>query len=513
MTTRRTPLAVLALTAALVSSPLSGQERSLFSLLDAGGRSLPADGTVTNGSLTPDDFVSGDGSRVQAWQLELAAGAPVQIDLRSEDFDALLHVLGPGLDGGLRDDDGGGDLDSRICFVPADAGTYTVVAGSLNGGDGAFTLVAGPPEGGACPPGSGGMDMDPGSLEMGWELDEIVPDGPLALPGDVRFRFSGGEPRTEGRPLRAWTIRGSAGDRIALTHVAPDEDTYLYLIGPGLPEPLRDDDGAGDLNARLCVELPENGEYVVLAGPFSDPTPGTEYVLEARKGAEADAVCRSYASSPARTVERILAFDTGGRVLRVGEEVRGTLDGIQLHPETGGPIQVWRLDGEPGARVFVDVVSESFDPTLRVVWAGLDAELYNDDAGDGCNSRLEFVLPAEGPVLVLPGAWSDEGSGPFTLRASVDPGPLEVGGCGSGADLEGFVGAENAAWEMVGRLGEPSESLAAGNETLAELDATAPVIQGIRARSWRLEVEGPGALVVEAVSDDFDPVLYVTGPG
>ncbi|HSM06748.1 MAG TPA: hypothetical protein VK858_19135, partial [Longimicrobiales bacterium] len=47
----------------------------------------------------------------------------------------------------------------------------------------------------------------------------------------------------------------------------------------------------------------------------------------------------------------------------------------------------------------------------------------------------------------------------------------------------------------------------------AELDATAPVIQGIRARSWRLEVEGPGALVVEAVSDDFDPVLYVTGPG
>ena len=514
MTTRRAVPALFLLTALVAATPLAGQERSLLSLLDPGDRLLPGDGTAATGTLTTDDFVSGDGSRVQAWRLELAADAPIQVDLRSEDFDALLYVVGPGLDPGLRDDDGGGDLNSRICFTPGTAGSFTVVAASLGGGTGGYSLEAGPPEGGVCPPGSGGMDMDLGdAFEMGWALDEVVPDGPLSVPGEARFRLTGVEPRVEGRPLRAWTVWGSAGDRVAFTLTAPDEDTYLYLTGPGLSEPLRDDDGAGDLHARLCAELPEDGEYVVLAGPFSDASPEAEFVLEARVGEGADAVCRTYASSPDRMVERILGFDTGGRVLRVGEEVQGTLTGVQLHPETGDPVQAWTLEGEPGTRVFVDVVSDSFDATVRVVWPGLGEELYNDDAGDGCNSRLEVVLPAEGPVIVLPGSWSGEGSGSFLLRASTTPGPLEEGGCGGGGDVDAFPGAADAAWEMVGRLANPTATLTEGTEEVVELDDAAPIIRGIRARSWRLEVQGSGTLVVEAVSDDLDPVLYVTGPG
>lgn len=514
MTTRRVVPALLVLPALLAAAPLVGQERSLLSLLDPGDRTLAGDGTAAAGTLTAQDFVSAEGSRVQAWRLDLEADAAIQIDLRSEDFDALLYVVGPGLDPGLRDDDGGGDLNSRICFTPGSSESFTVVVASLGGGTGRFSLEAGPPEGGACPPGSGGIEMDLGdAFEMGWALDEVVPDGPLSLPGEARFRLTGVEPRVEGRPLRAWTFLGSAGERVAFTLTAPGEDTYLYLTGPGLSEPLRDDDSAGDLHARLCAELPEDGEYVVLAGPFSDAAPDAEFILDARVGDGADAVCRTYASSPGRMVEQILAFDTGGRVLRVGEEVSGTLSGIQLHPDTGDPVQAWVLEGEPGTRLFVDVVSDSFDPTVRVVWPGLDQELYNDDAGDGCNSRLEVVLPAEGPVIVLPGSWSPEGSGPFLLRASTNPGPLEEGGCGGGPDIDAFSGAEQAAWEMVGRLADPAETLTEGTENVVDFDASTLVIRGIRARAWRLELQGPGALVVEAVSDDFDPVLYVTGPG
>jgi hypothetical protein len=178
-------------------------------------------------------------------------------------------------------------------------------------------------------------------------------------------------------------------------------------------------------------------------------------------------------------------------------------------------VQAWRLEADPGTRVFVDVVSDAFDATVRAVWPGLEEELLNDDFGDGCNSRLEFVVPAEGPVTVLPGAWSNSGEGEFVLRVSTDPGPLEGGGCGgAGVDLGGDFGAEGAAWEMIGRFADPDETLDLGTEVEVDLDGTnSTVVRGVRARAWAIEAREGGDWIVEALSDDVDPVLYLMGPG
>jgi hypothetical protein len=463
------------------------------------------------GALTARDLVTPYGQRVQAWTLEVASG-PVRVDLISDDFDSFLYVLRNG-SGLQEDDDGGGGLNARVCLDGP--GSYTVVAASLGGDTGSFRLQASAADPGDCL----SMDDDWSTddvVSVAPALSQVVPEGPLSIPGTETFRFDGTEPRVEARPVRAWTFRGEAGEHFAFTHRASGVDTYLYLTGPGLSRVLRDDDSGGELDARICVELPSTGEYTVHAAPFSPEADDAVHRLEATRGDEADRVCEgSFSLSPAVIVERLLGFDAQGRIVAVGDTVRGTLTSEHLHPETRDPVQPWRLEADAGTRVFVDVVSESFDATVRAVWPGLQEELFNDDFGDGCNSRLEFVVPSEGPISLLPGSWSTEGRGEFLLRVSTDPGPLEGGGCGAGVAGEGGgpFGAAGAAWEMVGHFASPGESLPPGAEVTVELGGPdAVVIQGIRARGWEVELDEPGDWIVEALSDDMDPVLYLMGP-
>lgn len=497
---------------ALSATPGAGQDRSILSLLETEGRGLSVGEAPRNGALTARDLVTASGQRVQAWTLEIVA-APVRVDLSSDDFDSFLYVLRNGSGPVLEDDDGGGGLDARVCLDRP--GSYTVVAASLGGDTGSFRLqVSAVPEG-ACPSLDEDWSTDEG-VDVALALSQVVPRGPLAIPGTETFRFDGTEPRIEARPVRSWTFRGEAGERFAFTHRAPGVDTYLYLIGPGLGGVLRDDDGGGDLDARLCVELPSTGEYTVHAAPFSQEADGAVHRLEATRGDEADRVCEgSFPLSPEVVVERLLGLDAQGRTIGVGDTVRGSLNSEHLHPESGDPIQPWRLDARAGTRVFVDVVSESFDATVRAVWPGLGEELFNDDFGEGCNSRLEFVVPDEGPILLLPGSWSTEGRGEFVLRVSTDPGPLEAGGCVAGVAGQGGgpFAAADAAWEMVGRFASPDEHLEAGTEVSVELDeSNSIVIQGVRARGWQVDIDETGDWIFEAVSDDVDPVLYLMGP-
>ena len=106
--------------------------------LDTDDRAVRLD-ELAYGMLSDFDPVV-EGRRVQAWAFRAEAGQRVTIDLMSEDFDSYLQVAGPGLGSPLTDDDGGEGLDSRIDITfPAD-GTYRIIAGSLSGDGGSFTL-------------------------------------------------------------------------------------------------------------------------------------------------------------------------------------------------------------------------------------------------------------------------------------------------------------------------------------------------------------------------------------
>lgn len=633
----------VALSTVLAPADVAGQDRSIFSVLDTGGRSVAASMSL-DGVLSESDVLSAGGRRVQAWSLSTAPGAELQVDLRSVDFDAFLYVVGPGLGEGLRDDDSGDGLNSRLCLAVSEPGEYRVVASSLEGNVGSFTLEVtelAPGSDGICPESEAGaeitdlallptegrllslgddtegvlLDTDPivfdapaqawavegrvgqdfsvdlisdafdaflmlegpglevwlddddgagrcdsritftfpetgtyrvvvstlgsaggsfrlvateqaGAVDPGacvvpsaedsepveMDLDAILDIGTLTYEVAASGTMTGGEGFYAGRSLQGWTLEGSAGDLVAIELRSADFDSYLYLSGPGFPDPLSDDDGAGDFHSRICVELSESGTYRVLAGPLSGNSPGDRYTLTALRR-DAESLCDSFEISPTVLAHRLASLPTEGRSLSVGEEIAASIDLSALrHPETNQLIQAWSLAVEAGQTIFVDVVSGDFDPMIYVAGPGIDGLLFVDDAGDGCNTRIQIDPTLSGTVTLLPGSFYEEASGDFLLRASTDPPTLESGGCvgAEGEAVDGGTAADPAALASISS-GE-ARRLDVGTEVEGSLDSSDEVLStGLPAQPWTVMVQAGDELTFELLSEDFDPVLYLDG--
>lgn len=105
---------------------------------------IRADQTVT-GALQASDRVLDDGSHYDCYRLQATPGRPLNILLRSTDFDAYLAVV-DGSDcasSGVphSDDDSGGGTNALISFTPGN-GTYSIRANSLSSGEtGAYQLI------------------------------------------------------------------------------------------------------------------------------------------------------------------------------------------------------------------------------------------------------------------------------------------------------------------------------------------------------------------------------------
>jgi hypothetical protein len=131
--------------AALSSGSTGSYTVSITEPVDAGnlptaGRELRV-GATEYGFLGEEIDVRYDGQLVQAWAFQARAGERVTFDLISEDFDSYLRVAGPGMSE-LTNDDGGEDLHSRLTVTFPQDGLYRVIAGSLGGNEGSFTLQA-----------------------------------------------------------------------------------------------------------------------------------------------------------------------------------------------------------------------------------------------------------------------------------------------------------------------------------------------------------------------------------
>ncbi|MEM7415606.1 MAG: PPC domain-containing protein [Gemmatimonadota bacterium] len=105
--------------------------------LPTAGRQLSL-GVPMSGALTDTD-ARYDGHLVQAWSFRAEAGQRVTIDQMSEDFDSYLRIVGPGLSE-RTNDDGGDGLNSRLDVTFPETGEYRIIAGSLGGNTGSFTV-------------------------------------------------------------------------------------------------------------------------------------------------------------------------------------------------------------------------------------------------------------------------------------------------------------------------------------------------------------------------------------
>jgi len=246
---------------------------------------LPVEGKLevgqeVKGALSTADYQSHNDAFVEAWTLEGQAGNSVVVDLISDDFDAILYVIGPGLRGTLTDDDGAGACNARVAFTFLENGTFRVIASSVGSeGTGIYTLRVSDTL--TPTPAHGCGEMDPERLTSLPTADRAI------TVGDTKYgQLAGTDERIEdGRYAQAWALEGEPGQTVVILLESDDFDAYLYLIGPGFSQPEEDDDSAGDLNAELTVTFPEGGRYLVIVSALSAGDIG-QFTLSVRPATE-----------------------------------------------------------------------------------------------------------------------------------------------------------------------------------------------------------------------------------
>ena len=224
--------------------------------LPTDGRELML-GATGRGTL---DFLTATSQErpVEAWALRVVPGEALVVVQESDAFDSYLYVVGPDIDGALADDDGAGELNSRIEFTPGTEGPYTVVASALTeGATGSYTL----------------------RVEAPLDLGSLPATGALAPDGETTGLMAGDEPIImDGRRGQVWSLEGIAGQRVTIELRSDAFDSFLYVAGPGLVDHYSDDDSAGDLNSRITLTFPETGSYRVIASAL-DAMPSGPYTL------------------------------------------------------------------------------------------------------------------------------------------------------------------------------------------------------------------------------------------
>jgi hypothetical protein len=385
----------VALSATVTALPVHAQVEggSILSLLPVEGRVLTL-GEEASGALSIADVRGPDDSPMEAWTLEGEAGERVTIDLRAPEFDAYLYLIGPGFRDTQSNDDGAGGCDARLEVTFLETGTFTVIASSRAAGMGTYTILATTDPEPAAPFTCGGVD--PATLE------DLPSEGTLGPGATETGSFDGSEGTIrDDRPAEAWLIQGQSGERLRVRLLSEDFDAYLFVLGPGMDEVLTDDDSAGNLNAELTVEFPQDGVYRVVASALAGGAEGA-YTIEVR--------------DPVNLED----LPTDGRQAVVGETVEGDLSMDEPPVIDGRPGQAWELEGEAGDSVTIELVSEDFDPYLYVIGPGMDSPAEDDDSAGDMDSRVELEFPESGTYRIVVSAFSSGSGGAFELRVTPD---------------------------------------------------------------------------------------------
>ena len=369
-----------------------------------------------DGRLTKDDARDEDEARFDLFQWRAEAGERLRIFLESDDFDPRVSV-GQMTDGHFSElawnDDGPGQgLNSELIFSPPDAGTYVIKVMAVGeSGEGRYSLTTEP---GPQPPAvrdlraddtvEGRLDAQTGRSDSGMAADH--------------YRFA-----------------GQAGQRISVTLNSSDFDAFVELFDAQMNSLASDDDGAGNLNARLVHRLAENGEYRIEARSV-DGTEG-DYDL-------------TLAILPEAPPPGAIAF---------GQTLEGELKTGQAVDDHGQAYGAYVFSGSKNQRVQITVRSGDFDAMAQIGRMGDDDSfevLASDDDGlrQGTDARLNFTLPEDGDYVARALSYESDGTGLYSIELTnrgPEPGPgsllVPSVARGSLSDLDGLT-SEGIAYDV-----------------------------------------------------------------
>jgi hypothetical protein len=211
-------------------------------------------------------------SRRKVYTVKLSAGKAYQIDLKSKDFDAFLRLEDPAGKELVVNDDvaGSASLDSRIYYKVTKPGEYRVVATSLDGKLGKFTLTVAEID-----------DIPSASIFKAKAVDLAVKDGKARHEGELTAK----SPTAAGRQYAIFSVNLEEGKIYQITqrNNGSDKafDSYLFLEdADGKRVAANDDYMSGSLDAQILFKDAKTGAYRVICTTLGRTPPHGKFVLE-----------------------------------------------------------------------------------------------------------------------------------------------------------------------------------------------------------------------------------------
>ena len=387
--------------------------------LDAqGGTPAPQPSRILTGSgqqTATGRLQSGDDTLVSdeyadRYEITANAGDFIFADVTSNDFDTYLILIDPHDEQIENDDYEGSTSRSRVETTAGRDGIFEVLVTSYA-------------------PGESGRY----SLQYGTQARSNAVPTSNTMTGTLA---SGDDQLDDGEWYDSYDFTGSRGDMVTVSMSSNDFDAFVGLIGPSGVVGVNDD-GPDGTNSLLEVELPEDGEYSVVA---------TSYAV-----GEVGAYSVSINTGGSRTPSGSGASDTSR--IALGSTTRGSLDAGDRTGDGDQYEDFYAFNANAGQSVRVSMESTDIDTFLEVEMPD-GSSLENDDfEGSLSQSVVEFQAPESGRYTITATSYGSGETGDYSLAVTetrgavqpVRPGPTTIS-TGRGSNVYGiFVGISDYA--------------------------------------------------------------------
>ncbi|HXF96882.1 MAG TPA: PPC domain-containing protein, partial [Gemmatimonadales bacterium] len=172
------------------------------------------------------------------------------------------------------------------------------------------------------------------------------------------------------------------------------------------------------------------------------------------------------------------------------------------------------LPVERNQPITVDLESDDFDAFLILERGRGDRLARSDGGAGGCNARLIYRPADDRPLMVVVNTASRGQVGRFTLRvragaqAPEPPGPCRFRAAAGGPDRPDSLAAPpgSRAGPRVITVGQSVDGAVTTGDQVLPSDST-------YAQAWTIEGRAGQTVTIDLRSEDFDPFLYLDGPG
>jgi hypothetical protein len=385
--------------------------------------------------------------------VKLTGGTKYRLEMTSDDFDAFLVVQDQGGKQLAFDDDSGGNLNAKLDFTAPADGTYKIFAAAFKG-VGKFTLTVRPLEGGggtAQPVAGKVYTLDQGSLKIEGKVE--------TTDKEVLVRPDPGAPKSYPMRAKEYPVKMAGGAKYRLEMASDEFDAFLVVQDAGGKQLAFDDDGGGNLNAKLDFTAPADGTYKVFAASFKGTGKFTLTVkqqgeVKEKQGEVKEKKSGGRARSATQEGPKGKAHTVGPDGLKLTGELSDEDKRVEVvagNQRVRLPAKMHLVQLMAGAKYRLEMVSPTLDSFLVVQDQGGKQLAFDDDSGGGANgldAKLDFTPPQNGTYKVFAASNAKETKpGKYTLtvrRLGGGAGDGKVHEVGKdGLELKGTLDATN----------------------------------------------------------------------